>query len=65
MNFLIYNGIFVVIFDEWKKLIFNLEFFDNCEGYNFMFVNVMVKIVCKMFVLKLFKFLNVERKLVE
>lgn len=65
VNFLTYNGILAAIPDEWKKSILNSELLDNREGHNLTSVNVTAKTARKMFVLRLFKPPNVERKLVE
>ena len=65
VNFLTYNGILAAIPDEWKKSILNSELLDNREGHNLTSANVTAKTARKMFVLKLFKPPNVERKLVE
>ena len=65
VNFLTYNGILAVISDEWKKSILNSERLDNSEKHNLKSVDVTAKTARKMFVLKMLKPPNVERKLVE
>ena len=66
MDFLTYNGILVAITNEWKKKsILNSELLDNSEGHNLKPANVTAKTARKMFVLKMSKPPNVERKFVE
>ena len=65
MNFLTYNGLLAVIHDKWKKSILNSEPPDNSEEHNCTSKNITARTACKMFVLRMFKPPNVERKLVE
>ena len=62
---LTYNGILAAIPDVWKKSILNSEPLNNSEEHNLTAANVTAKAARKMFVLKMLKPPNVERKLVE
>ena len=65
VDFLTYNGILAAIPDVWKKSILNSEPLNNSEEHNLTAANVTAKAARKMFVLKMLKPPNVERKLVE